>query len=66
MKNSRIPATEAREQVLEWLVEGATYREISKHTGLTLGTLHKVASDSTARIYESTNKRIAEAFQNRS
>lgn len=65
MKNSRVPADHARYQVLEWLIEGSTYREISKATGLSLGLIHKIATDREARVYESTKRKIAEAFSKR-
>lgn len=65
MKNSRVPAADTRYQVLEWLIEGSTYREISKATGLSLGLIHKIASDKEARVYQSTKRKIAEAFSKR-
>lgn len=65
MKNSRVPTDDTRDQVLEWLIEGSTYREISKATGLSLGLIHKIASDRNARVYENTKLKIAEAFHKR-
>ena len=61
MKNSRVPSGEARDVVLNWLMEGMTYRDISKKTGLSLGLIHKIASDKSARIYVSTLRTITEA-----
>ena len=61
MKNSRVPSGEARDVVLNWLMEGMTYRDISKKTGLSLGLIHKIASDKSARIYVSTLRTIIEA-----
>lgn len=65
MKNSRVPAGIARTQIHSWLIEGSTYREISKATGLSLGLIHKIATDREARVYESTKRKIAEAFSKR-
>lgn len=65
MKNSRVPTDDTRDQVLEWLIEGSTYREVSKGTGLSLGLIHKIATDKDARVYESTKRKIAEAFHKR-
>lgn len=61
MKNSRVPAGQPREVILDWRMQGFTYRDISKATGLSLGLLHRVAMDKEARIFESTKRRILEA-----
>lgn len=62
MKNSRVPVGETKDIILNWRLEGATYRAIAEATGLTTGTLHKIATNPEARIYQSTRTRIAEAF----
>lgn len=63
MSNPRVPAGQAREVILDWQMQGYSYRDISRMTGLSLGLLHRVAFDSEARVYESTKRRILEASQ---
>ena len=63
MSNSRVPVGQARGVILDWQMQGLTYRDISRKTGLSLGLLHKVAFDKDARIYEATKRKIIEASQ---